>query len=249
MQFHPFVKGDGYSNPEYWTTEGWAWRQGAEVDLSVLDGYKNEEWKKGYGKWLAGRPVEKRDRPFWWNDPQWGSPNRPVVGVTWYEAMAYCAWLGRQLEKAVRLPSEAEWEKVARGPAPVADYYPWGPEWQEGCANTEEAGLKQTSVVGMFLAGCGTYGVQDLSGNVWEWTRSRYGDHIKLKCDYPYPYVTDDGRERVEGMKLPVLRGGSWHNNHLDARCTCRLRDLSDLFNINIGLRVALSLTSVDSDF
>jgi len=248
-QFQPFVEGDGYGNPEYWTAEGWAWRQGAEADMSVWDEHKAEDFKKRYREWLAGRPVEKRDRPFWWSDPQWGAQNRPVVGITWYEAMAYCVWLGRKLGKTVRLPSEAEWEKAARGPAPATGRYPWGMEWREGCANTEEAGLQQTSVVGMFPAGGGAYGVQDMVGNVWEWTRSRYGDRNVLKCDYPYPYAVDDGRERVAGMKLPVLRGGSWNLEPHFARCAFRLRGITGDFSYNVGLRVLLSLVSADSGF
>jgi len=274
-QFRPFVEGDGYANRAYWTEQGWAWREGAEADLSVWDGVKDEEnWKQSYRDWLSQRPAAKRDRPWWWDDPHLGLPNRPVVGVTWFEAYAYTRWLEEQWQVAssklpvwqkdrvesinlkpgtwnLKLPSEAEWEKAARGPSvsplPVGEglgvrVYPWGPEWQDDCANIKETGLEQTSPVGMFPQGASPYGVLDMAGNVWEWTRSRYGEHTVFQNDYGYPYNPDDGREEPEGMKIPVLRGGSWDYVRRIARCACRNRGNPDDFDDSLGFRVIVSL-------
>ena len=161
-QFRPFVEGDGYSNRDYWTEAGWAWREGAEPDLSPIESVDDEDWKRRYREWLAQRSEERRDRPFYWEHAELSAPNRPVVGVTWFEAAAYCKWLEKRMQDAggksqeaggktpvwqegtltscvlplascrVRLPSEAEWEKAARGPVLSGVEgtdglrYPWG---------------------------------------------------------------------------------------------------------------------------
>ena len=182
----------------------------------------------------------KRNQPYWWDDSKWGRATRPVVGVSWYEAAAYCNWLRSRLVDSelpfrvwregkpgieslaqqhvvARLPSEAEWEKAARGPDGLR--WPWGDEWQEDRANTEEAHLGETSAVGSFPAGASPYGVLDLAGNVWEWTRSRWGRKSLSTPDYGYPYRSDDGREELDGPDLRVVRGGSWGDIQRDARC------------------------------
>ncbi|MEA3397957.1 MAG: SUMF1/EgtB/PvdO family nonheme iron enzyme, partial [Chloroflexota bacterium] len=245
-QFRPFVEGDGYTNPAYWTAPGWAWRQGAAPDLSPWDDYSNENWKRRYREWLAGRPVAKRGRPFWWNDSRWGAPTRPVVGVTWFEAVAYTRWLKKQLQVAslklqvwtaagveivnlqhstcnFRLPSEAEWEKAARGTD--GQRYPGGDDWQADYGNIiEGTGIEETNAVGCFPRGASPYGVLEMSGNVWEWTRSSWGERSILQAEYGYPYDPNDGRERLEDMKIPILRGGSWNGNRRYARCAYRGR-------------------------
>ncbi len=266
-QFRPFVEGDGYRNRDYWTDAGWAWREGAEPDLSPLEGLR-EEVIRNYREWLAQRPKARRDRPFWWEHPELGLSNRPVVGITWFEAAAYCRWLEKRMQEAgskgqeaggkvlvwregklsscvlplascrVRLPSEAEWEKAARGTGGLR--YPWDNVWRDDCANTEEAGLGQTSAVGMFPNGASPYGVLDLVGNVWEWTRSRWGVNVQ-KPDFVYPYVADDGREAEESLAVPVLRGGSWYNDQRYARGGCRYRLIPGDFYY-LGVRVVLSL-------
>ena len=142
---------------------------------------------------------------------------RPVRWVTWFEALAYCRWLdGRLVEVAreqvntgsreglwlglaggslhVTLPSEAEWEKAARG-ADKPRQYPWGEEYDPDKANTEESGIGTTSAVGCFPGGASPYGVQDMSGNVWEWTRSLWGKDF-LKPEYIYPYQPGKDRGR-----------------------------------------------------
>jgi len=250
-QFRPFVESDGYNNMEYWTIDGWKWREGDQIGLSVLEeSLKNvdpsavieypRDLLENYRNLLAWRTPEKRGYPAGWNDPQWNMPNYPVVGITWYEAVAYCAWLSRQLNRAVRLPSEAEWEKAARGSELEDKRYPWGMEWQDGLANTKETGLGQTSAVGMFPMSAGAYKVHDIVGNVWEWTRSRYGNHNISQCDYPYPYIPEDGREYAQGIKLPVLRGGSWFDGARCVRCAYRDWFVPDYYNFNVGFRIVL---------
>lgn len=199
-----------------------------------------------------------------------GIDNRPVVGVTWYEAVAYCNWLTKQLQVTgcsfrvvregkletaslepgtvlIRLPTEAEWEKAARGARGLR--WPWGNEWREGAANTEEAGIEETSAVGAFPAGASPCGALDLAGNVWEWTASRWGRGSLLRPDYGYPYDPHDGREEVDGPDLRVVRGGSWDDDQWFARCACRFRDVPVGFDDSVGFRVVLSLALAASGF
>jgi formylglycine-generating enzyme required for sulfatase activity len=157
----------------------------------------------------------------WWRDlvrpePQasrWPQPNRPKTDVDWYEAVAFCRWLSAMEGFEVRLPTEQEWEKAARGPR--GGQYPWGDEYRSGFANIDEksskAGpwyLKQTVAVGLYPHGKSSVDVEDCSGNVWEWCLNRH--------DNPEVIVPDpSGSPRV-------LRGGSWVSGPGSARCADR---------------------------
>jgi formylglycine-generating enzyme required for sulfatase activity len=235
-QYAEFVGAGGYEEAGYWTLTGWAWRQG-EYDSQVT-----EEWLKD---WLARRPAELRGRPFWW-DEQRGRRNHPVVGVSWFEATAYCCWLKEQLctrdtlaeplrtllrEKGyvVRLPTEAEWEKAARGDD--ERQWPWGNEFQPEQCNSSESGLGGTTTVGIYPAGASPYGCLDMAGNVWEWTNTLLRD---------YPYRDDDGRENHEAEGGRVLRGGSWRSVQRFARCAVRFDARPGYFNNFVGYRVVV---------
>lgn len=165
--------------------------------------------------WRGGQPPKDRE-------------GHPVVEVSWRDALAYCEWLSVRLGRAVRLPTEAEWEKAARA-GTDRRMYPWGDEWQEFRCNSEELGLGSTSPVGLFTSGASPYGVLDMAGNVWEWCQSK---------KKPYPYKPDDGREKLDGDELRALRGGSFNLNHRLVRCAHRLRSHSDLHSGVIGFRV-----------
>ena len=152
-----------------------------------------------------------------------GMEKHPVVNVSWHDAIGYCRWLSEKTGQTITLPSEAEWEKAARGPAMGSDSqreYPWGKSWEELHANTSELGLSETTPVGLFIQGASPYGALDLSGNVYEWTRTIW-DAEK----YSYPYRLDDGRESIgeDAEQSPrVVRGGSWINDLRHARCASR---------------------------
>ncbi|MFB0536058.1 MAG: SUMF1/EgtB/PvdO family nonheme iron enzyme, partial [Anaerolineae bacterium] len=207
-EYARFVEAGGYANPDYWTAAGWDWRE--ENDIT---------------------------QPRYWEDEKWNRPDHPVVAVTWYEAVAYCRWLTETLQAAealdegevVRLPTEAEWEKAARGEH--ARQWPWGNDFDPARANTREGGPGRTTAVGKYSpAGDSPYGAADMSGNVWEWCSSLSGD---------YPYDSDDGREELEAGGRRVLRGGSWDIYRVDARCAFRYRLDPDDRYVGVGFRCA----------
>jgi len=138
--------------------------------------------------------------------------NHPVVNVSWHDANAYCAWLSQQRGELVRLPTEAEWEKAARGID--GRIYPWGNEFDADRCNMFETKIGMTSAVGAFPSGNSPYGVADMAGNVLEWTSSQYR---------AYPYQPDDGREEPTGGDTRTLRGGAFGNIEGNVRCANRV--------------------------
>ncbi|MCA9939126.1 MAG: SUMF1/EgtB/PvdO family nonheme iron enzyme, partial [Anaerolineales bacterium] len=156
-----------------------------------------------------------RRAPDHWRDnrPPKGLESHPVVNVSWDDAMAYCRWLREKTGKPITLPSEAEWEKAARGGQDAWEY-PWGDAFDRLRCNGKELGLGTTTPVGIFPDGASPYGVLDMSGNVWEWTRTMWGTR--------YPYQPDDGREDVSKSASRVLRGGSWWEDAPALRCAAR---------------------------
>ncbi len=140
-----------------------------------------------------------------------GRDHHPVVRVSWYDAVAYCEWLSGVTGKPYRLPTEAEWEKGARGTD--GRIYPWGDEWDPSCCNSKEGGREDAMPVGAYPSGASPYGLMDMAGNVWEWTSSLHGR---------YPYRADDGREDPSSPDARVLRGGSWLDHADSARCAAR---------------------------
>jgi formylglycine-generating enzyme required for sulfatase activity len=183
--------------------------------------------------------------------------NHPVVWVSWYDAMGYCQWLtdvlsaSKRMPRAVaellerkgwgvRLPSEAEWEKAARGDDGCI--YPWPGEIDADRANYGETQIGGTSPVGIFPRGKSPYGLLDMSGNVWEWTHSLWGKDWQ-KPDYTYPYRPDDGRENGSADRdvLRVLRGGAFSDDAVNLRCAARDRyDPGDRYGF-IGFRIVLA--------
>jgi formylglycine-generating enzyme required for sulfatase activity len=165
--------------------------------------------------------------------PSRGREDHPVVYVSWHDAIMYCQWLARVIGRPYRLPSEAEWEKAARGTD--GRILPWGNKWDASRCNTRESGTGDTTAVGTYPQGASPYGCLDMAGNVWEWTSSLYQD---------YPYDPKDGRENLTAGSGRVVRGGSFGRSGDHARCTCRGIDPPDDAWNRVGFRLCVSSIS-----
>ncbi len=217
------------------------------VNTVYLDGYwidkyevSNSQYKLCVEAGACQPPLDSRSHT---RDNYFGNPeysNYPVIWVSWYKARTYCEWTGR------RLPTEAEWEKAARGTD--GRKYPWGNEPLSGeranfcdincpfdyANELYNDGYADTSPVGNYPAGASPYGVMDMSGNVWEWT----GTIIK-----PYPYDPSDGRENLDAPTVDerAWRGGPWKNSAWWMRSTVRYRSVPWYSWETLGFRCASS--------
>ncbi|KAF3048699.1 hypothetical protein E8E11_007642 [Didymella keratinophila] len=173
-----------------------------------------------------------------WHSPAADAPeqlNHPATDLTWHDANAYCSWLTTRWRQGgkisqnerVRLPTEAEWERAARGDlvekGSGAPTYPWGNAWHHDAANSEEAGLNAPYSVGLFPGYGSQYGCLDMVGQVWKWCSTLWGEDMGTPS-FKYPYRKDDGREAKEAPPAVrrVLRGGSFSSGAPKANCTYR---------------------------
>ncbi len=199
--------------------------------LDDPDGFADERWWEG----LADEEYRRsnQEAP---GTQRFQYANHPRESVSWYDAMAFCRWWSWKLTNRVytldeiaqwpvRLPTEYEWEKAARGNTGWT--YPYGDEFDATKGNTSETGIDLTSAVGIFPDGASPYGVLDMSGNVWEWCLTDYSNPAE------HPEAED-----LQTSARRVLRGGSWYDDANDARAV--FRDDYDPFNrdVNNGFRV-----------
>jgi formylglycine-generating enzyme required for sulfatase activity len=183
-EYRKFLNAKGYQKREYWTEAGWLWVQ-----------------------------SNNREQPDYWHELKWTWDDKlPVIGVSWYEAMSYCHWLSENTRKKIRLPTEAEWEKAARGTD--KRIYPWGNKFDVQICNIRLSGKNKTIPVDKTNPSSDSpYGCSDMAGNASEWTLSEFK---------PYPYNGKDGRNEIRGEKLRVIRGGSWYKPQIRARVSAR---------------------------
>jgi formylglycine-generating enzyme required for sulfatase activity len=208
---------------EHWAGK-WSWPPQTLEVWRALTAMSEDEAREQLRPIYAER---SRAEPARWDDANLTGANQPVIGVTWYEACAYCAWLSEVAGRACRLPTEAEWEAAVRGGR--SRVYPWGSRFAASKANTIEGRVLSTTPVGVHPQGVGPLGAWDGAGNVWEWTSSLF---------QPYPYQSGDGREDATAAGKRVLRGGSWGSVRTFCRCACRFVDRPGYFNDFIGFRV-----------
>jgi formylglycine-generating enzyme required for sulfatase activity len=212
-EYAEFIAAQGYETETYWTAMGWKWQRGRLVS------------KEGH------EPA-----PGFWHEARLNLPRCPVVGVSWYEAVAFCTWISEHDARHYRLLTEREWEYAARGANNLRNF-PWGETFERGRANTAEAGLGGTTPVSHYPSGVSPFGVWDMAGNVCEWTLSKWGSNWQ-ELEFVYPYRPENGREDIEGSGARVIRGGSWFNTWHEALCAYRARYLAGSRASNIGFRV-----------
>lgn len=258
-QFSEFVDSGCYNDTELWpeAVRGGIWTEGG------IKGRSDTQPRKG---------PHRYDSPF-------DLSNHPVVGLTWYEALAFTRWLTTRWQEAswlprnlqVKLPSEAEWEKASRGGVNIPHEpvfvtiekfiqqasrkveerdnsrthfrYPWGDHIELNMANYSINNLDATNPVGCFPLGESPYGCEEMSGNVWEWTRNCWGK-VWGKTDFKYPYNPVSGGERLDAPKdiLRGLRGGSFMDSAGVVRCAFRHRCSPDNISNGIGFRIVIAM-------
>ncbi|NJN99601.1 MAG: formylglycine-generating enzyme family protein [Anaerolineales bacterium] len=206
-EYRRFIEARGYNNKRWWTDAGWE------------------------------RIGQQQNEPRYWQATNFNRPNQPIVGVTWYECVAYCRWLSAETGLLHRLPTEAEWEKTARGID--GRQYPWGNRFETSRLNSIEGeqAVQVTTPVGIYPMGVSTFGACDCAGNVWELCITK-SSHLDLK---PYPYNTAEGEEAINyltGTDGRTIRGGSWLDFETSARCTGRAGCYPDDWNGHIGCRL-----------
>ncbi len=159
--------------------------------------------------------------------------NHPVTGISKSDAEAYIGWLNQKTGMSFRLPTEAEWERAARGTD--GRIFPWGNTFDPWRCNTAESVKKGTTPVGFYSPGGDSpCGAVDMVGNVWEWTQSLF---------LPYPCQADKRMDEAKARGRYVVRGGAWYYTRKLARCAAREGIVADYLSSSIGFRLARSLS------
>jgi formylglycine-generating enzyme required for sulfatase activity len=200
QEFNEFINDEGYKNKELWYPEGWIWRE----KESILE-------------------------PLHWHDRKWNGSNFPVVGVSWYEAVAFTKWLSNKTGEIHVLPTEAQWEKSARGTD--GREYPWGNEFIQNYCHSFACDLHRTSPVGIFPADKSPYSCFDMAGNVVEWCMDWYIDDYYKKSPIKNPQGPLNSSTRV-------VRGGSYGRKAHECRAAYRNSYSPSFRGRDVGFRL-----------
>ena len=168
----------------------------------VLDAYYIDKYEVSNQDYKGFMKATEHPAPAYWDDPRLSKPEQPVVGVNWYDANAFCEWKGK------RLPTEAEWERAAKGPHGNA-HYPWGHTLDETKANYGQK-VGKTTAVDSYPAGVSGYGAYNMAGNVFEWVSDWYDPSYFNVSPALNPQGPATGLNFANQGPVKVLKGGSW---------------------------------------
>jgi formylglycine-generating enzyme required for sulfatase activity len=258
LDFEAFVIAGGYGDARWWSQDAQKWLSGDANFAKELESRTVEWIHRDFGAELemgkfrmedvlrdAAAMSRPRKEPFYWKNSRYNQKNQPVVGINWWEANAYCAWLTVELheqlslaaDKQVSIPNEWQWERYARS---VDDgrVFPWGSDedtTQRAHTRFDGLDLDAATPVGSFPLGKTRDGLLDVAGNVWEWTSSRA---VPMTVHY------DRVRHQVNLVTDVVVRGGSWFSDVNGAvRCGYRGIDLPQNVYYDVGMRIVFTKT------
>jgi len=194
-----------------------------------LDTYWIDRYEVTNGQYMKFMEETRHAPPACWGSPKLNEPDQPVVGVSWEEAASYARWAGK------RLPTEAEWEKAARGGGRRGEtqVYPWGNRWDEKKANTGEAVLGRTTGVRALPEGASPFGVLNMAGNAAEWVADWYAPDYYTRSPKENPKGPEQGTWKV-------VRGGGWWCKSEHCQVTDRRKELPTTRTSSIGFRCAM---------
>ncbi|MBN1272962.1 MAG: SUMF1/EgtB/PvdO family nonheme iron enzyme [Candidatus Aminicenantes bacterium] len=191
-----------------------------------LNGYYISKYEVTFEQYDIFCDDTGRSKP---GDNGWGREKRPVINISWHDAKAYCDWLSNKTGEDIHLPTEAQWEKAARGTDQRR--YPWG-NLDTNCNKANYSGcIGKTSLVGTHSAGSSAYGVHDMAGNVWEWCKDWYDGEF-------YNYSPSHNPQGPSSGMYRVFRGGSWNRNSNYLRSSYRTGDHPNYKSTDVGFRL-----------
>jgi len=198
-----------------------------------LDGYYIDKYEVTNEEYLKFVKSTNSKSPLFFSDQRYNHPKQPVVGISYDDAGAYAKWLGK------RLPTEAEWEKAARGTD--RRLYPWGANFIDSYCNSYDARHNFPQKVGTYPEGASPYGIMDMAGNIAEWVFDTYGRDYYSKSPYKNP--------RGPGDKsiARITRGGDYKSDPPNVTCVCRFKAGAYSAFPNIGFRCAISITDLEN--
>jgi len=226
-----FVEPELVEIPEGWFCMGSDFGQENErpVHRVWVDGFQlaSRQITNAEYAWFLG--ATGREAPPFWNDPNFSHPAQPVVAISWFAAEAYCEWLKSYTEKVFRLPTEAEWERAARGGA-EGKLFPWGDAPPQSLPEYENRWESGPEPVGRYAPNA--FGLYDICENVHEWCRDWYQAGYYASSPERNPRGPESGTRRAS-------RGGSWRHHTKVSRCAARSSIPPDFQYADYGFRVA----------
>lgn len=205
----------------------------------VLDSYFIDKYEVSNAQFGGFMKATGHAAPAYWDDPRLNKPNQPVVGVNWYDAKAFCEWKGK------RLPTEAEWERAAKGPEGDR-HYPWGHKLTPQHANYGQK-VGRTKPVDAYPQGVSGFGVYNMAGNVFEWVSDWYQRDYYKESLALNPQGPREGYNWANQGPVKALRGGSWLAPETSLHTSHRFwnQPENNSYGVGLGFRCAKSATAV----